>query len=64
MTAHTEAQTQTTGASPQSDDVASHLPKFNAKLKHFSSHTDETNNVRRRIGLPVRDWQSGFQSHI
>jgi hypothetical protein len=62
MTAPTEAQT--TGASPKSGNVASHLPKVNAKLKHLASYTHETNSARRRVGLPVRDWQSGFQSHI
>lgn len=62
MTAPTEAQTTVTS----SDNVASLLLKFDAKLKHSASHTPEINNARRRSGasVPARDWQAGFQSHV
>jgi hypothetical protein len=61
MTARTD---QAKVASPQSDNVASPVLKNRVRLKHSASRIHATNNARRRVGLPVRDWQAGFQSHV
>jgi hypothetical protein len=61
MTASTD---QTKVASLQSDNVASPVLKNRVRLKYSASRIHETNNARRRVGLSMRDWQAGFQSHV
>lgn len=62
MTAPNEARPPAT--SPQPGKVTSPLVKGSGTLAHTVHCANEISNAARRsgVGLPLRDWQAGFQS--